>query len=245
VELLGIAGSIAFSLACAAVGVRLLWMARRTRHAPELAMGFAFVSSGAIGFTFAVVADLVRRSHGDADLVGRLGQIAMIFFFLGYFGLAIGSWRIFRPREIWPRNVVVAIGAILAATAFAMLLGRDLALGSRSELWSWVGIGTGSAVFAWAGCESIRLYLSMRKRRRVGLVEMVVVDRVRLWAVGMLSAWAMTAHGIGFRFLAHTNLMPDGQRLVSSCFGLVSATAIWLAFFPPAFYRRRFTAAIA
>jgi hypothetical protein len=244
-ELLGIAGGIAFSLACTVVGARLLWLAHRTRHAPELAMGVAFVSSGAIGFTLTVVADLIHRRHGDPGLVGRLGHLAMIFFFVGYFGLAVGSWRIFRPRETWPRNVVVAIGAILAASAFVMLLGRDLAVGSRSEIASWVGIGTGSVVFAWAGCESIRLHRTMRKRLRLGLVEPAVVDRVRLWAVGMLSAWLMTAHALAFRAIAATNLMPDGHRVVSSCFGMIAAVAIWLAFFPPAFYRRRFAAARA
>src|SRR4030095_10405499 len=109
VELLGIAGSIAFSLACAVVGVRLLLLARRTRHAPELAMGVAFVSSGAVGFTFTVVADLLHRGHGDVGLVGRLSQLAMIFFFVGYFGLAVGRSGIFRTRERRPRQLVIAL----------------------------------------------------------------------------------------------------------------------------------------
>jgi hypothetical protein len=242
-ELLGIAGSIAFSIACAVVGVRLLWLARRTRHAPELAMGVAFASSGAVGFTITVAADLIRRSGGDPALVGRLSQAAMIFFFLGYLGLSVGSWRIFRPRESWPRNLVIAIGAVLACAALVMISGSDLSPGSRSEVASWIGIGTGSCVFAWAGTESFLLFAQMRKRLRLGLVEFAVVDRVRLWGVGMFGAWAMTAHALVYRVTTGTSLMPDGQRLMSSGFGLVAAIAIWLAFFPPAFYRRRFAAA--
>ena len=244
-ELLGIAGSIAFSVACAVVGVRLLWLARRTRHAPELAMGVAFVSSGAVGFSITVAADLLRRAGADVEVVGRLAQAAMAFFFLGYFGLAVGSWRIFRPRERWPRNLVAAIGAVLVGAAVVMASGRDLAPGTRSEIASWVGIATGSFVFGWAGVESVRLHASMRKRHRLGLVESAVVDRVKLWGIGMGSAWAMTVHAIGYRAAMHTNLMPDGHRVVSSCFGLIAAVAIWLAFFPPAFYRRRFTATAA
>ena len=48
-ELLGLLGSLAFSLASAVVGVRLLALARRTRCAPELSMGISFISSGALG----------------------------------------------------------------------------------------------------------------------------------------------------------------------------------------------------
>ena len=35
----------------------------------------------------------------------------------------------------------------------------------------------------------------------------------------------------------------DDARVVTSLFGMVVALALWLAFFPPAAYRRRFEAA--
>lgn len=242
-QALGLVGSIAFSLASAVVGVRLLRLARRTRQTPELAMGLAFVSSGAIGFFFSVIADVARRDGADPAVVARLTQVAMLFFFAGYLGLAVGAAQIFRPREHWPRGAVAAIGATLLGATIGMLRQADVTPGSASEIASWVGIATGSVVFGWTTAESLLLYARMRKRLRLGLAEPAIADRVRLWAVGMAGAWAMTIHAVVFRVAAGTNLMPDGQRLLSSGFGMVAAVAIWLAFFPPAAYRKRFAPA--
>jgi hypothetical protein len=72
-------------------------------------------------------------------------------------------------------------------------------------------------------------------------MEPAVVNRVLMWSVGTLAAFGMTVHGLLLRVLLGT-VVSDGHRLVSSLFGLVAAVAIWLAFFPPAAYRRRFAA---
>jgi hypothetical protein len=78
----------------------------------------------------------------------------------------------------------------------------------------------------------------MRKRVRVGLLEAAVADRVRLWGVGSGAACGMAAYGLVTR-LAIGPVVPDVHRVLSSALGLVAAVAIWLAFFPPAAYRRR------
>ena len=52
----------------------------------------------------------------------------------------------------------------------------------------------------------------------------------------------LDAHGFTHGLLMRVVLGPvesDGMRLVSSALGMVAAIAIWLAFFPPAAYRRR------
>jgi hypothetical protein len=241
VELLGLIGSVAFSLASAVVGVRLLWLARRTRAAPELAMGLALVSSGALGFACFVVADLLRRSGEVGSATRALGIAATLFFFAGYLGLGVGVWRMFRPRERWPLAPLALCTAILTG-ASAVIVGAGDALVPHAEAATWTGISVGASVFAWSAVESYLLHGQMMRRLRVSLVEPEVVDRVRLWGVGSLAAFAMTAHAIALRFVTGTPVMADGQRLASSLFGLVAAVAIWLAFFPPAFYRRRFSA---
>jgi hypothetical protein len=239
VELLGLLGSVAFSLASAVVGVRLLLLARRTRGAPELAMGLAFVSSGALGFACFVVADLMRKSGSTSALVSLLGIGATLFFFAGYLGLAVGCWRMFRPRERWPLGLIGADAAILLAASAVIIAGGNALLG-WAETATWVGISVGASVFAWSSIESYVLHAQMARRLKVGLVEPEVVDRVRLWGVGSLAAFAMTAHAIALRVITGVPDQTDGQRLASSLFGLVAAVAIFLAFFPPAFYRRRF-----
>ena len=204
-------------------------------------MGVAFVSSGAIGFSFTVVAEtLARNGGGSPETIARLGQAAMLAFYVGYFGLAVGSWRIFRPRESWVKGLVGAIGAALAIVSAVLIANPGMQPGQTGEIASWCGVATGCFVFGWAGVESVLLFLRLRKRARIGLVEPLILDRVRLWAFGMFGAWAMTVHALGFRVITGTNQMADGHRILSSSFGLMAAIAIWLAFFPPAVYRRRF-----
>jgi hypothetical protein len=239
VELLGLIGSVAFSLASAVVGVRLLLLARRTRGAPELAMGLALVSSGALGFTCFVVADVLRKSGSTSPLVSILGIGATLFFFAGYLGLAIGCARMFRPRERWPLALIGVDAAIRVAASSVIVAGGNALVG-WAETATWVGISVGASVFAWSSIESYFLHAQMARRLKVGLVEPEVVDRVRLWGVGSLAAFAVTAHAIALRVITGTPDMADGQRLASSLFGIVAAVAIWLAFFPPGFYRRRF-----
>jgi hypothetical protein len=240
VELLGLLGSVAFSLASAVVGVRLLLLARRTRGAAELTMGLALVSSGALGFTCFVVADLMRKSGNTGTLALVLGVAATLFFFFGYLGLGIGVWRMFRPTERWPL-ALLALFAVILAGASAVVVGVGDALAGHAETATWIGISVGASVFAWSSVESYLLHAQMARRLKLGLVEPEVVDRVRLWGVGSLAAFAMTAHAIALRVITGTPDMGDGQRLASSLFGIVAAVAIWLAFFPPAFYRRRFS----
>ena len=97
-QLLGLLGVVAFSLACAVVGVRLLRVAARTRQAPELSMG---ARAGLVGRDRLPAADRVagRSRCAAARRSPRTCSPAFgsVFTFLGYIGLVIGTWRIYRP----------------------------------------------------------------------------------------------------------------------------------------------------
>jgi hypothetical protein len=97
VKLLGVLVVLAFALASTVVGGRLLWVARRTREAPELAMGLAFVVSGAIGFPLLIAAQAVQQASGPTAATHLLMALGAGFTFSGYVGLGVGCWRIFRP----------------------------------------------------------------------------------------------------------------------------------------------------
>ncbi len=239
-QLLGLLGVVAFSLACAVVGVRLLRVAARTRQAPELSMGAALVSSGAIGFPLLISSQVIAMSSGSSLATHLLSAFGSAFTFLGYIGLLIGTWRIYRPAAQWPRALlamatVIVVGA--CATAFAT---RDASPGGVREIALWTGVAVGVGTFAWSAGESFALYAQMQRRARIGLVEPAVVNRVWLWGIGSLAAFAMSGHGLLTRIVLGP-VVSDGQRLVSSALGLIAAVAIWLAFFPPAAYRRRMT----
>lgn len=243
-EFLGLLGNVAFALASAVVGVRLLLLARRTHCAPELAMGLAFVSSGAIGFVFYVSADVLRRNGGDATAIARLGQLGTLFFYGGYAAMAVGTWRMFRPAERWPIGVIVGFCAVLLGASATLLGANDSRPGATGEIATWIGIGVGCSVFAWSAIEAWLLVARMGKRLALGLVEAEVVDRVRLWGWAASAACAMTGHAIAMRLATGSAVLSNGHQLFASGLGLVAAIAVWLAFFPPAAYRRRFARAV-
>jgi hypothetical protein len=242
VRLLGVLGTLAFALASTVVGGRLLWVAHRTREAPELAMGLAFVVSGAIGFPLLMASQILLQLQGVSDASHALTALGAAFTYVGYLGLGVGCWRIFRPAARWPLVPIAASGAALLGAAATVAASAGAAAVGRRDLALWFGIGIGALTFAWNGAESFLLYAQLRRRLALGLADPAVVNRVLMWGAGTLCAFAMTVHGIVLRVVVGPT-PADGHRVVSSLFGLVAAVAIWLAFFPPAAYRRRFAAA--
>lgn len=240
---LGLLGVVAFSLASAVVGVRLLRLAVRTRQAPELAMGLAFVVSGAIGFPLLTAGSILMQS--DAGTPTRLAMgFGTLSLFTGYVGLGVGCWRIYRPAERWPM-LPIGAGTLALLTASAVSFGsQGFGPGSLRDVAFWSGVGIGSATFAWNALESFWLHDQLRRRLALGLAEPEVVNRVLLWGIGSFAAFVMTLHGLATRMLVG-HVIGDGHRIVSSAFGLIAAVAIGLAFFPPAAYRRRVAATAA
>ena len=240
-KLLGVLGVIAFALASTVVGGRLLWLARRTRAAPELAMGLAFVVSGAIGFPLLIAGQAVQQTSGTNATTHLLMTLGAGFTFSGYVGLGVGCWRIFRPAARWPL-VPISLGTLVLLTVCTLVATSSTpAEAPRRELVMWGGVCVGALTFAWNATESFLLYTQLRRRLALGLADPAVVNRVLMWGAGTVAAFAMTVHGLLLRVVVGT-VVSDGHRLISSLFGLVAAVAIWLAFFPPAAYRRRFAA---
>jgi hypothetical protein len=238
VQLLGLLGVVAFSLACAVVGFRLLRVAARTRQAPELSMGAALVSSGAIGFPLLISSQVVAMRGGPSLATHLLSAFGSVFTFVGYIGLLIGTWRIYRPTARWPLAVMAIASFVIVGACATIFATRDATPGGVREIAIWMGVAVGVGTFAWSAGESFALYGQMQRRARIGLVEPAVVNRVLLWGIGSLAAFAMSGHGLLLRVVTGP-AVSDGMRLISSALGMVSAVAIWLAFFPPAAYRRR------
>lgn len=238
---LGLIGVTAFTLASTGVGVRLLLLARRTRQAPEAAMGLAFLASAAIGFPLLTAAAIVTEGGGAAGLAHALMALGALFTFGGYVGLGVGCWRIYRPSARWPLVPIGVGGAALLAAAVTVAACADPARAGTREFAFWTGICIGSLTFAWNAVESFLLHRQLRRRLALGLADPEVANRVLLWGIGAAAAWAMTLHALVLR-ATFGPVMDDGHRLVASGIGMVAAVAIWLAFFPPAAYRRRFGA---
>jgi hypothetical protein len=233
-------GMLAMIVADAAAGARLLWLARRTRQLPELALGGSLLLMGAIGYPLAVA---VRRGAFGADATAAwilAGALAVQN--VGCFGVFVLNWRVFRPGEPWAAALTGAGAAALLASVAAPALAAGTSGPANEGGWYYAGLAARASGFAWAAVESLGYHGRMRRRLALGLADPVVTDRFRLW--GIASAATVIGFAIFFAArLAGPHMAESPPVLAAtSCVGLVAATSLWLAFLPPEAYVRRLAA---
>jgi hypothetical protein len=232
-------GGIPFVLVCLAIGPRLLLLARRTGALPELVMGLSLLLMGGVGYPLTSVA---RQAVGLSD-AARTGFMiaAHVCMVAGAFSMAVFNWRVFRADARWARDLTFAAALLLVALFAAQGLAPGYAAGAlRGDGAALVLINlVVAANSCWSMLESLAYRRKLARRRRIGLGDPLVEDRLRLWAVAMagaatISLWTTLLHALGVDPAASA-----AGALVIGPFGLVSAAAVALAFFPPAGYRRR------
>lgn len=238
-EILAALGGGAFVLASLIVGVRLMWLARRTRGLPELIMGVGLFFMGGVSYPITMAA-----FHGESlPLVVRQAMVwgHMVFNTVGMTLIAVFTLRVFRPGETWARGLValVAVGYLVplglqgfgpGVTAFMESVGQG-----PWKLSQFAAVGAP----LWAGWESLRYHGMMRKRLALGLVEPELVDRFRLWCVAMWCASFITGLSMLLEALGIPMMGSTLGALLVGPLGVVIASTLWLAFFPPQAYLRR------
>ena len=237
-ELLGRIGGGAFVLASLVLGLRLLWLASRTRRTPELAMGLALFLMGGVGYPLLMAA---RLAHAQPEATRVALMLAsQLLMWTGGASLGFFNWRVFRPHQRWPLALAGAL------------------VGAQIALFAWQGLSDGLAAFAirddgpyqwhpvfpcianaWSAAESFALHARLARRQRLGLAEPEVVDRVRLWAFAASAAATIGAYTTALKpFDIDPASHPLALAVIGSL-GLVASGLLFLAFFPPAPYRRR------
>jgi len=226
----------AFMLSNLLVGSRLLWRARYSRELPELCIGLAFLLAGCLGYVLNFLSFQLAGALGPwAVPLAALGQANLD---LGTAALWIFTWRVFRAGQRWARTLV----AVSLATTLLSYVGLGLATGFSARTyavgWFWLGFGVRWLSFLWTSAESLLYHRLMKRRLALGLAEPLVTNRLLLW--GLASAAIALSFAVNL-----VNLLVGGEpfgpvpTLFMSGLGLTTAVLIWLAFFPPARYRRR------
>ncbi len=226
-----------FLLSSTVVGIRLLCLARRTRQTPELAIGLAFLLGGVLGYVPIVLASaegLVAPAAAPAMLV--LGILSLD---LGAACLWWFSWRVFRSAGHLGRVVFAAALATLAVSLVgeAASGGFDRATLSHSA-WYWLGFGARTSAFAWCFVESFLYFGRMQRRVRVGLAREVDAHVFFLWSLttaAVLSMFLLRAIAAGSQ-----GTLPPLVVLAQAVLGLMAGALIWITFFPPRWYLRRY-----
>lgn len=232
-QIVGVLGFAAFTLVSFAVGLRALGIGVRSRQLPELTLGGALVLSGGIGGVLV----LLGRAGGGVGGEGLIVAATSIMS-VGAALLALFTWRVFRPAEAWATGVFAGLLGALAVSAVARVLTGETDP-NHPGLFTWLGLLARMAVFAWASGEALREHAAARRRCAIGLSDPLVANRLLLWGVGLGAAFFIWVNS-AVQLLRRNS---EPMWLLIAVLGLTCAGALWLAFFPPEAYRRRFAPA--
>ena len=174
---------------------------------------------------------------GDALAVAcRAGVSASVLCLLLFTRVAFG------PDERWAGALVAGLGlAMLAGFVGSGALG-DWGGFRNDNAWIWLENAAQLGAYLWACAEPASYYAKLRRRRRLGLADPVVVNRVLLWTLygAAFAVYQLVWMVVVACFEDLTALDP---LLVALSVG--GQVALWLAFMPPLPYRRWLASASA
>jgi hypothetical protein len=235
------------------VGLRLLARARRGWPTPEttLALYFlvsAFASTPPQIVVYGGMSD-PRLAVSEAASRGLLA-FAVLAMAIGAAAIYVFTWRTFQPERLWAKAIVIA-GCASLAIGYAIEAGFE---GFAPVVFAgpghWIGWAGRSAAMLGVAWESLRYWLQLRKRLRLGLADPVVTDRFLLWAIWAACATINLVADLASRSLyvllfgtvepvaEHLAALVMPTILVTMVLGVVSAVTLFLTFFPVPAYQR-------
>ena len=240
---------------CLVIGIRLLRTGLRPDRRPELALAIYFLASA---FLSTVCQGLVYGGLIDPRLA-LPPRVSPLVLGLGIFGMSLGgaaicvfTWLSFRREARWARWAA-AVGSLLALGGFAFeALNEGFAVTLAPGPGHWVAWLGRTAPVVWVTAESFRYRARLQRRLRLGLANPVVVNRFLLWGIWSAATFVNLAADLIARVLyaafadtTSTELTMEvlvpvvvGTMSVTMVLGAVSATTLFLTFFPTARYRR-------
>jgi hypothetical protein len=231
--------SLAVSLV---LGVRLIRLWRRTREMPELVIGASFLTAGVIGYLGTILGN-PGTPGVDPAVSARIMIFGMSLISVGVALNYLFVWKVFRPESRTAGACFWALSLLLAVTILPLVgdpaAGAPAQLGFVTVLGDLVRMGAG----AWGATESLRYYSLMRRRMQIGLAEPAITNRFLLWGLGGLSTsfiFLATSTWARITFASADGALTPGMMVVVSAGTITVAILQWLAFLPPAIYRRRF-----
>jgi hypothetical protein len=231
---------VTFVLACSAVGLRLLWLARSGGGRAAWLCGTGFSSIAMIGFPMGVIS-----GQGYAPA----GEVNLALSALGLFGNTVGigcfyafTVAVFRPGVGWARGLAAAAIAGMTATSIATLAATATAPDQSSSFevtWSFnlafqllCTLG-----FGWIAVEGLHEWSRSRRRLALGLSDPVVSNRLLMWGVFGASTTLLCLVLAGLLLSGTPSATSPLAQVSQAAFGITSSAAAMLAFFPPRSYR--------
>jgi len=220
------------------VGARMLWLARRTRGAPERLIGSGSILICGIGFPASVasgfggpVAELNAPLWVASEFVTQVGVVLMYGF----------TQQVFRPRVGWARALIAAVAFALPAALAGAALALAAAPGEASSVivtrpWLLACFVPYAGCFVWTAVESFHHYRMARRRQALGLADALVVSRFLLWGFyGVAATGILAANAVGV-LLGHNISTSLVVLAPAGVLGFAASIAIYLVFLPPRWY---------
>jgi hypothetical protein len=223
----------------AAVGVRMIALARRTRGVPELCMGLGFTLICTVGYPGSLVTGFGRGTVGEVNV--PLWALASLFTQAGIGSIWLFTAAVFRPGVGWARALCAAAFALMltgfAGTLFVLLTApADAPCTESARPWLMTGMLGYAGCFLWTAVEGMLQRRMALRRLALGLADPVVANRFLLWGMfGMAATGINVTSSLGVVL----GVDPAGSLLVMMPMGVLggaSAVLMYLAFFPPAWY---------
>jgi hypothetical protein len=239
-----------FVLASAAVSVRLLLLARRTRQKPELFLGLGLLGTAVLGYGVLIAAAILRgaeQTHTVAPLDRTLQACGQVLHDAGVTMIVIFVVSTFRPHERWANALaVLLIGALWGGTLGWELTNGFYFVGRGNGFW-WLEYAAIWSYPLWTMVESYRYFALMRRRQALGLADPMVTNRFLLWGSASLgTALATWTSSIGFFLPQRPDVVAAWEPVIqtfTATFGVATVALFYLTFFPPSWYRERIVAA--
>jgi hypothetical protein len=227
-------GELAAGIIYLLAGARLARLGARTRELPERLLGASFALFGVSEILYAVaVFETLHAYETPIFFVARVAYLPASIL------IAVFTARVFRSDDARARGFVWLLGGMVTVGVGGSVLEGDWEGFSLTSVgfWSeWIGY---TLPFAWAAIEAFRHYVQARRRVSIGLCEPLVCNRFLLWSLfGVI-------HVISCAIVIGQYAAYERESVFSSTWDLLYAGStlwallvMWLAFFPPASYRR-------
>jgi hypothetical protein len=225
------------------VGVRLLLLARRTRELPELLLGGSFILGGTIG-SVVEAGGMSASNLAEPAIAGSMLLVGKLFGVLGFTCQALFIRRVFRPSEGWAVALVLALLAVMGIALAGFARHGTFDGSGMPHGFFFLELAARVAFPLWLCIESARYASLMARRLRLGLADPVVANRFVLWSwMGGLSIVLLltSVPPLLLDRVSHATWLV-GDTFVLGVVGVTLSATNWLAFFPPAAYRRRLLA---
>jgi len=213
-------------------GYRLLRLSVRTREHPERYLGLYFFFCGIYYFGYNVPSLFGSDAWSSPaqwvfEWCYAIGVVPFLFFIR----------EVFRPRDAWASALVwLCVFLMAAGTGVGNLEDHaNYTLENPAYVMEWFGY---TIPCAWVAYEAARQHRSARKRVRIGLCEPLTANRLLLMAIfGVFETLACLAYLLySFDLESHAIVSEISDALLGGT-EFASAAVLWLAFFPPSFYK--------